>query len=83
MSVSAVDLMMFFPPARTVEEPPAVLAEPCLEQPDDGKQGCGVTDTPGTTTARPLTRTVDSPLVATPPAVFASPCRCADGMLSH
>jgi hypothetical protein len=38
---------------------------------------------PGTTTGRPLIRTEATPLVATPPAEFASPRRCTAGMLSH
>jgi hypothetical protein len=54
--------MIGFPPARTVAEPPLVLAEQCLEHPFFPQQGWGVTEIVGTTTARPFTRTELTPL---------------------
>ena len=74
--------MIGFPPARTVLEPPEVVAEQCLLHPLRPQQGWGVTDILGTTTGRPLIRTELSPLTATPPAELASPCRCTAGILS-
>ena len=82
MSESTEVRIIGLPPARTLPEPPDVTAEQCLAQPGDPQQGCGVTDIPGTTTARPFIRTDARPLLATPPALLASPCRCTAGMLS-
>jgi hypothetical protein len=72
-----------FPPARTDPDPPDVTAEQCRPHPGAPQHGCGVTDMLGTTTGRRLTRTLETPPVATPPDEFASPCRCTAGMLSH
>lgn len=66
---------MGFPLARTVLDPPVVLAEQCLEHPRRPQQTWGVTDVLATTTARPFIRTEPIPPVATPPAELASPCR--------
>jgi len=74
--------MMGLPPTRTVLDPPEVVAEQCLLHPRLPQQGCGETDIPDTTTARPFTRTELTPLVASPPAELASPCRCIAGILS-
>jgi hypothetical protein len=82
VSTSTEVRMMGLPPALTVPDPPDVVAEQCTEHPGAPQQGCGVTEMPGTATARPFTRTVPTPLVTTPPAAFASPCRCTAGMLS-
>lgn len=75
MSLSALVRMTGWPPALTVALPPLVRAEQCLPHPEFPQQGWGVTEIFGTSIGRPLTLTLATPLVATPPAEFASPLR--------